>query len=104
MLQSLQLKDHVQNIGIDQSLSNNAIYEHKCLGNIKKLYKQAGKFDDQQQFKDILEDAMVSTPEVFTNEIPMYPMISTLVNKPSARKSLCLFTNILYVKNKTAIH
>ena len=25
------------------------------------------------------------------------------LKKPSARKSLCLFTNILYVKNKTAI-
>ena len=38
MLQSTQLKYHVQTIGIDQSLSNNAIYEHKCLENIKKLY------------------------------------------------------------------
>ena len=31
MLHSLRLKDHVQTIGIDQSLSNNALYEHKCL-------------------------------------------------------------------------
>ena len=31
MLQSLQPKDHIQTIGIDQSLSNNAIYEQKCL-------------------------------------------------------------------------
>ena len=37
MLQSLQLKDHIQTIGIDQYLSNNAIYEHKCLENIKKI-------------------------------------------------------------------
>ena len=29
MLQSPQLKDHVQTIGIDQYLSNNALYEHK---------------------------------------------------------------------------
>ena len=35
MLKSLRLKDHVQTIGIDPSLSNNAIYEHKCLENIK---------------------------------------------------------------------
>ena len=54
MLQSPRLKDHVQTIGIDQSLSKNAPYEHKCLQNIKKLYKQAGKCDNQQQFKDIL--------------------------------------------------
>ena len=54
MLQSLRLKHHVQTIGIDPSLSNNALYEHKCLENIKKLYKQSGKCDNQQQFKDII--------------------------------------------------
>ena len=31
-------------------------------------------------------------------------MNPTTVKKPSTRKSLCLFTNILYVKNKTDIH
>ena len=31
-------------------------------------------------------------------------MTSTPVNKPSARKSLCLFNNILDVKKKTATH
>ena len=35
MLKTLQLKDYVHTIGIYQSLSNNAIYEHKCLENIK---------------------------------------------------------------------
>ena len=89
-------------IGIYQSLSNNALYEHKCLENIKKLYKHAGKCDNQQQFKYILESDMVSTPEVFNDESPIYPMISTPVNKSSARKSLCLFTNILDVKKRTA--
>ena len=74
MLQSPRLKDHVQTIGIDQSLSNNDIYEHKCLENIKNIYKQAGKCDDQQQFKDILEADMVSTPEGLTNNSPIYPM------------------------------
>ena len=63
MLQSPRLKYHVQTIGIYQSLSNNSLYEHKCLENMKKLYKQAGMWDDQKQFKDILEAAMVSTPE-----------------------------------------
>ena len=37
MLQSLRLKDHVQTIGIDQYLSNNALYEHKCLEIIKNI-------------------------------------------------------------------
>ena len=102
MFQSPRLKYHVNTIGIDQYLRNNAIYEHNCLENIKKLYKQAGMCDDQQQFKYIIEAAMVYTPEGFTKDSPIYPMTSTLVKKSCARKSLCLFTNILDVKNKTA--
>ena len=47
---------------------------------------------------------MVSTPEVFTNVSPISLMISTPVNKPRARKPLCLFTDILDVKKKTATH
>ena len=98
MLQSTRLKYHVQNIDIDQSLSSNDIYEHKCLENIKKLYKKSGKCDDQQQFKYILEATMVSTPKVLTNNSPISPMTPTPVKKPSARKSLCMFTKILKVK------
>ena len=45
---------------------------------------------------------MVSTPEGFTDDSPIYPMKSTPVKKPRARKSLCMFTNILDVKKKTA--
>ena len=85
MLQSPRLKYHVKTIGLHPSLSDNAIYEHKCLENIKILYKQAGKFDDQQQFKDILEAAMVSTPEGFTDNSPISPMNPTPVKKPSAQ-------------------
>ena len=62
MLQSLRLKDHKQTIGVDLSLSNNDLYEQKCLENINKLYKQTGKCDNQKKFKDILDTAMVSTP------------------------------------------
>ena len=36
-------------IGVNQSLSNSAMYEHRCLENIKKLYKTNGKYNDQQQ-------------------------------------------------------
>ena len=84
MLQSPRLKYHVRTIGIHPSLRNNAIYEHKCLETIKILYKQAGKCDDQQQFKDIIEVAMVSTPEGFTDTSPISPMKPTPVKKPSA--------------------
>ena len=95
MLQSPRLKYHVQTIGIYQTLSNNHLYEQKCLENIKKLYKQAGKCDDQQQFKDILVGGMVSTPKGFTDISPIPPMKSTPVKKPIFQKSLCMFTNIL---------
>ena len=46
---------------------------------------------------------MVSTPKRFTYERPRYPMTPTPVKKQSTRKLWCLFTNILDVKNKTAI-
>ena len=44
---------------------------------------------------------MVSTPEEFTDNSPIYSISSTPIKKPRARKSLCLFTNILDVKKTT---
>ena len=41
-------------IGINQSLSNSAMYEHRCLKNIKKLYKTTVKCEYQQQYKAII--------------------------------------------------
>ena len=58
-------------------LKQQSIYEHKCLENINKLYKHAGKCDDQKQFKDFLDAAMVSTPERLTNNNPTSPRKST---------------------------
>ena len=37
---------HMVTIGVDQSLSNSAMYEHICMENIKKLYKYAVKCDE----------------------------------------------------------
>ena len=45
---------------------------------------------------------MVSTPEKVTYNSQHVHVTSTPVKKPSSRKSLCLFTNILIVKSKTA--
>ena len=87
MLKSLCLKYHVNTIGIDQSLSNNALYEHNSLHKINKLYKRAGKCDGQQQFKETIEVAMVSTPEGFTDKSHLYLMTSTPVKKKSAGKT-----------------
>ena len=41
---------------------------------------------------------MVYTPKRFTDNSPISPMTSTPIKKPSARKSLCLFTNIFELK------
>ena len=49
----------------------------------QKLYKKAGKCDNQQKFKDILEAAMVYTPEGFTDNSPISPITSSPVKKPS---------------------
>ena len=101
MLQSSCLEYHIKTIVIDQSLFTKSSFEHKCTNNIKKLYQQAGKCDDQQNLKDILDTTIVSTLEVLTDNSPNVPMTSIPVKKPSARKSLCLFTDILDVIPKT---
>ena len=38
---------------------------------------------------------MVSTPEVFADNSPVSPVIPSPVKNKSARKSLCMFTNVL---------
>ena len=45
---------------------------------------------------------MMLTTEVVTDNIPNVPTTSEPVKKPSSRKSLCIFTNVLDVKQKTA--
>ena len=71
------------------------------MNNIKKIYQHAGKCDDQQNLKDIIYADILSTPEVVTDNSPNVNMSSKPVKKPSARKSLCLFTTILDVKPTT---
>ena len=101
MLKSSRLEDHMKTIGIDQSLCTRSSFEHKYLNNIKKIYQHSGKCDDQQNLKDVLDSAMVSNPEGVTDNSPNVPLTSTPVKKPSAGKSLYLFTNILDIKSKT---
>ena len=72
------------------------------MNNIKKIYQHAGKCDYQQNLKDIIDAAILSTPEGVIDNSPNVHMTSTPVKKPSARKSLFLFTNILDVQPKTA--
>ena len=78
------------------------LYKNISVLKNQKLYKQAGKCDNQQQFKDIIDSDMVSTPEGFTYKNPIYLITSTPFKKPSAQKALCMFTKTLEVKNKTS--
>ena len=55
-----------------------------------------------KNLKYIIDSTMVLTPEGVADNVPNVPMTSTTVKKPSAMKSLCLFTNILNDKKKTA--
>ena len=101
MLQSSRLEDHMKTIGIDQTSFTRSSFEHRCVNNIKNIYQHVGKCDDKQKLKGIIDAAILSTPKGFTDNIPNVPMTSTPVKKPSARKSLCIFTKILDVKTKT---
>ena len=56
----------------------------------------------KKKLKDIIDADMVSTIEGVTDNSPNALMASTPVNKPSSRKSLCIFTNILNGSPKTA--
>ena len=51
------------------------------MNNIKKIYQHAGKCDNKQNLKDILEDALLFNPEVFTGNIPNVHMESSPVKK-----------------------
>ena len=62
ILQPARLEYHMNTIGIDQSLCSRSYFEHKCLNNIKNIDQHAGKCDDQQNLKDILDADMVSVP------------------------------------------
>ena len=91
----------MKTIDMYQSSFTRSSFEHRCMNNIKKIYQHAGKCDDQQNLKDIIDAAILSTPEGVTDNSPNVYMKSSPFKKPSARKSLCLFTNILAVKPTT---
>ena len=94
MLQSLRMKYHVQTIGIDQSLSNIAIYEQKCLENIKIYTNKVVRVmtsNNSNIFLVILWFLLLKDSPTKVLYIPLH-------QKPRARKSLFLFTNILEVK------
>ena len=70
------------------------------MNNIKNIYQHAGKCDYQQNLKYILDYSMVYNKEEVTDYSPSLPINQMIVKIPSARKLLCLFTNIFDVKEK----
>ena len=76
MLQSSRLEDHMKTIGIYQSSFVRSSFEHRCMNNIKNIYQHSGKWDDQQNLKDIIYAAVLSTPEGVTDNSPNVHMTS----------------------------
>ena len=68
-----------------------------------ETYKTTGKCDDQHHYKAINEASMVSTPEGFTENIPMAPNQYEPTKNPSAIKSLCRCSEALDIKYKTVV-
>ena len=62
MLQSSRLEDHMKTISIDKSSFARSYFEHRCMNTIKNIYQHAGKCNDQQNLKDIIDAAILSTP------------------------------------------
>ena len=62
MLESPRLEDHTKTICIDQSSFTKSSFENRCMNNIKKIYQHAGKCDDQQNLKDIIDSTILSNP------------------------------------------
>ena len=65
----------------------------------RKRHKSPGKFDDKQNYRDIIEAAMVSTNADFTENI-----IYVTVKNPSASKPLRQFTQVFDFKQKITVH
>ena len=101
--QSELLNQHMVIIGVYQSLNNSVLYKPRCLEK-SKIYKIVYKFDGQKHYKVILEDAIVYTPEWFTDNRTISSVPCVPLKQPNVRKSLRQFSEILDVKPKTAFH
>ena len=79
MLQSARLEYHMKTIGIDQSSFTRSSFEHRCMNNIKNIYQHAGKCVDKKNLKDIIDAAILSTPEGVTENSQNVHMTSITV-------------------------
>ena len=87
-------------------LTNNYVTVHSMNVDVwknQKIYKSAGKCDDQHHYKYILESGMVSTPEGCNDNIPIKPNQYEPMKNNSVIKSLRQFSETLDVKHKTYV-
>ena len=70
------------------------------MNNIKKIYQYAGKCYNQQNLRDILDDAMVSTTEEITYDGPILPMTSAPVKNQVLGKNCVFSLTYLMLKRK----
>ena len=85
-MQSSRLEDHMMSFAIDLSSFAKSSFEHRCMNNIKNIYQHAGKCDDQQNIKDIIDAAILSTPEGVTDKKSQHSYDINTCQKSSARK------------------
>ena len=78
------------------------MYNTRCLKIVNKLYISAGKCENQQQYKAIIEAEIFSTREIFTEISTMSPGPFLTIRNISERKSLHQFTEVLDDKKKNA--
>ena len=64
------------------------------------MYQHAGKWDDQQNIKDILDASMVSTPEEITDDSSSLPMTKTIVKKQVLGNHCVFSPTYLMLKRK----
>ena len=98
MLQSSRLEDHMKTISIDQSSFTRSSFEHRCMKNIKKIYQHSGKCDDQQNLKDIIDAAIISTLEGVTDNSTNVHMSSKPV-KNQVLENHCVYSQIYWMLN-----
>ena len=88
----------MKTIGIDQSSFARSSFEHRCMNNTKKVYQHAGKCDDQQNLKDIIDSAIISTPEGVTDNSPNVHMTSSPV-KNQVLGNHCVYSQTYWMLN-----
>ena len=69
------------------------------MNNIKKIYQHAGKCDDQQKLKDIIDTAILSTPEGITDNIPSVHLTSSPV-KNQVLGNHCVYSQTYWMLNQ----